>query len=223
MTVPQRYADAVLPDKDAYTEDEYFAFEERALGRWEFVPCGPPRPDGDRLGTIRALNGEIRGMSGGSPDHSAIAGNLITALNLALRKRDNQMCRVFTADLKVHCSDGLNTFPDASVVCGALNFYGRRRDVVTNPLVLAEVLSPSTETYDRGDKWVSYQTIPSLEHFLLVSASEPRVEIYTREEHGWHFVGVKGREALVALPALGVAVALSDLYALVEFEPEPAT
>ena len=72
-------------------------------------------------------------MSGGSPDHSAIAGNLITALNLALRAQNNRICRVFTADLKVRCADGLSTFPDASVVCGFLNFHGRRRDIVTNP------------------------------------------------------------------------------------------
>ena len=128
---------------------------------------------------------------------------------------------MFTSDLKVRCADGLSTFPDVSVVCGSLDFYGRRRDVVTNPLVLAEVLSPSTEAYDRADKWVSYQTIPSLQYFLLISASQPRVEIYTREAHGWHFEVVEGREASVALPALGVTVTLSDLYALVDFAPEP--
>ena len=225
MLVPQRFAAAILPDKDAYTEDEYFAFEEQSLGRWEFVPVGPPQPDGRRLGQIRAVGdcsplGEIHAMSGGSPDHSAIAGNLITALNLALRAQNNQRCRVFTADLKVRCADGLSTFPDASIVCGSLNFYGRRRDIVTNPLVLAEVLSPSTEAFDRADKWLSYQSIPSLQHFLLVSATQPRVEVYTREEQGWHFEVVEGREASVSLLALGVTVTLSDLYALVDFTAE---
>ncbi len=132
MLVPQRFAAAILPDKDVYTEDEYFAFEEQAQGRWEFVPVGPPQADGRRLGKIRAVGeclslDEIRAMSGGSSDHSAIAGNLITAFNLALRAAGMRTCRVFGSDLKMRCADGLSAFPDASVVCAALTLYGGRR------------------------------------------------------------------------------------------------
>lgn len=200
-----------LPDKDCYTEAEYFAWEDQAPGRWEFRPDGPPDALGRHLGQIRA-------MSGGTPDHSAIASNLGTALTNALRAAGNQLCRVFNSDLKVHCGDGVNTFPDVSVVCGALNFYGRRRDVVINPLLLVEVLSPSTAADDRGDKWASYQTIPALQHYLLVSADRARVELYTRENTGWHFEAWEGLDAHVSLPNLGVALALADVYALVDFQ-----
>ena len=185
MIVPQHFAAAILPDKDAYTEDEYFAFEEQALGRWEFVPVGLPRPDGRRLGGVRAVGdcsplGEIRAMSGGSPDHSAIALNLGGALTAALRAAGVRDVPCVWLRPQSTLRRWVKHVPDVSVVCGSLNFYGRRRDIVTNPLVLAEVLSPSTEAYDRAEKWVSYQTIPSLQHFLLISATQPRVEIYTR-------------------------------------------
>ncbi len=203
MALPQRYVEALLPDKDRYTEDEYFAFEEHALGRWEYV------------------RGEIRAMSGGTPDHSGVAANLIFSLTGALRVGGSRTCRVFTSDLKVHTADGVNTYPDASVVCGPLQYYRRRRDTILNPALLAEVLSPSTQTFDRGGKWASYQTIPSLRYFLLLSAHQPRAELYTREEQGWHFEAVEGREASLSLPALGVTLALSDLYELVEFSERP--
>lgn len=210
MALPALFENTLL-EKDHYTEAEYFAWEDQARGRWEFRPEGPPDVLGRCLGLIRA-------MSGGTPDHSAIASNTITALTVALRAAGNQMCRVFNSDLKVHCADGLNTFPDVSVVCGTLSRYGRRRDIVTNPLLLVEVLSPSMAADDRGEKWMSYQTIPALQHYLLVSVDRPRVELYTRENAGWHFEAWDGLEAHVALPALGVTVALTDVYALVEFQ-----
>lgn len=214
MALPATYAEAFLPDKDRYSEDEYFAWEDAAPGRWEFLPTGPADPQGRRFGLIRA-------MSGGTPDHSAVAMNLGTALINALRVTGNQICRVFNSDLKVHCADGLNTFPDLSVVCGALTLYGSRRDMVTNPVLTAEVLSPSTEGDDRGSKWVSYQSIPALQHYLLLATSRPRVEVYTRQETGWHFEAQEGLDAQVSLPALGITVALADVYALIEFGTSP--
>lgn len=217
MALPQRYEKAireiVLPDKDDYTEEEYFAFEERTPERWEFVPLPGLLSEGGRLG-------EIRTMGGGTADHSAIAVNLMAGLTTALRGSGAASCRVFGSDLKVHTADSLNTYPDVSVVCGPLVFHRRRRDTITNPLLIAEVLSPSTEAYDRSGKWQSYQTIPTLAHYLLIATDQPRIEIYTREESGWHFAPVAGLEALLALPALGVMLALTDLYAQVEFAAE---
>ena len=197
MALPQRFI-----EKDRYTEEDYFAFEETSFGRWEYV------------------KGEIRAMSGGTPDHSAIAINLATALAGALRGAGNRTCRVFGSDLKIHTADGLNTYPDVSVVCGHLSFHGKRRDVVTNPLLIAEVLSPSTEAYDRSDKWESYQTILSLQSYLLVATDRERAEVYTRQESGWHFQTYEGLEASLPLPALGMTLPLADLYALVEFTEE---
>jgi Uma2 family endonuclease len=91
-----------------------------------------------------------------------------------------------------------------------------------NPLLLAEVLSPSTQSFDRGDKWKSYQTIPSLQYFLLLSVHEPRAELYAREAQGWHFEAVEGLEKSLSLPTLGLTLALADLYELVEFSDESA-
>lgn len=210
MALPALFAPNLLVDKDWHTEDEYFALEDQSQARWEFVPDGAPGP---RLGRIRA-------MSGGTVDHSGIASNLITALHMALRDAGNQMCRVFNSDLKVHTAEGRNTFPDVSVLCGAPSFYLARRDIVTNPILIAEVLSPSTEADDRAEKRLSYQTIPALQHYLLLAADQTRVELYTREASGWHFEAWEDGNAQIPLPALGIALALSDLYALVEFEAE---
>ena len=211
MALPALYAEEPLLDKDWYTEDEYFALEDRSPNRWEFLPEGPFNPEGTRLGRIRA-------MSGGTLDHGGIGGNLVTALNVALRGAGIQTCRVFGSDVKVHPPEGRNTYPDVSVVCGKPNLHRGRNDIFTNPIFVAEVLSPSTESYDRNKKRLAYQTIPTLQHYLLITADRARVELYTREASGWHFEAHDGLEAEIALPALGVTLALTDLYERIDFE-----
>ena len=211
MTLLALYAEQPLLDKDRYTEDEYFALEDRSPDRWEFLPDGPPASDGTRLGRIRA-------MSGGTLDHGSVSGNLLTALNIALRAAGVRTCRVFGSDVKIHPPEGRNTYPDVSVVCGRPDLYRKRRDIFTNPILVAEVLSPSTEAYDRNKKRLSYQTTPTLEHYLLLSAHQARVELYTREESGWHSEAYEGLETIMPLPALGVTLVLADLYVLVDVE-----
>ncbi len=216
MALPLRYealAEIEILDKGRYTEDEYFALEDRSPDRWEFIPTDAPGLVGPRLGIIRA-------MSGGMPDHAGIMGNLITALNIALRGAGNRTCRVFTSELKVHNADGRNTYPDVSIVCGKLNFHRGRRDIITNPTLVAEVLSPSTQADDRGDKRKSYQTTPTLQHYLIVAADAPRVELYTRDAQGWRVetLSMDKADGQIALTGLGVTLALADLYDLVEFE-----
>ena len=213
MALPALCAEEPLLDKDWYTEDEYFALEDRSPDRWEFLPDGLPARDGTRLGRIRA-------MSGGTLDHGSVGGNLVTALNVALRAAGVRTCRVFGSDAKVHPLEGRNTYPDVSVVCGRPDFYRKRRDIFTNPIFVAEVLSPSTEAYDRNEKRESYQTIPTLQHYLLLAADRARVEVYTREEEGWHYDVREGSEAELPLPALGLILALADLYALVDFKAD---
>ncbi len=212
MALSALYADELILDKDWYTEAEYFALEDSSPDRWEFLADGPLNPDGLRLGRIRA-------MSGGTLDHSGIGGNLITALNIALRGAGIQTCRVFSPDLKVHAGDGRNTYPDVSVVCGCPVYHRARRDIVTNPILVAEILSPSTQKDDRGKKRESYQAIPTLQHYLIVAADKASVELYTHEEGGWHYQVYEGREASVTLPALGVTLALAELYDRIDFEP----
>jgi len=200
-------------DKDLYTEAEYFHLEDASQSRWEFLPEGLPRPKGRRLGRICA-------MTGGTVDHGGIAMNLGVALNNAFRAAGIQTCRVFGSDVKIHSAEGRNTYPDVSALCGKPSYYGGRRDIITNPILIGEVLSPSTEAYDRSEKWTGYQTIATLQHYLLLSADRMRVELYTREDQGWHFVSFEGEDAHMPLSKLGVTLALSDLYAHVEFDSE---
>ena len=214
MALPALYTKEPLLNKDWYTEDEYFALEDRSPDRWEFLPDGPPDALGPRMGRIRA-------MSGGTLDHGGIGGNLVTALNVASRGAGIQTCRVFGSDVKVHPPEGRNTYPDVSVLCGKPDLYRGRNDIFTNLIFVAEVLSPSTETYDRNKKRLAYQTIPTLRHYLLITADRARVELYTREEVGWHLEAYEGLKTIMPLPVLGVEVSLTDIYELVDFEQVP--
>ena len=211
MALPAVYADEPLSNAGRHTEDQYFALEDRSPDRWEFLPDGPQSPEGVPAGRIRA-------MSGGTLDHSAVAANLIRALGNALDREGIRTCRVFSSDAKVHSLAGRNTYPDVSVVCGKPTLYRARRDIFTNPILIAEVLSPSTEADDREEKRLSYQSIPALQHYLLIAADRTRVELYTREGSGWRFAAWESGDAQVSLPTLGITLALADLYARVEFD-----
>ncbi len=182
-----------------YTEDEYFEFERKNFGRWEYV------------------NGEIRAMSGGTANHSTIAGNIIRVLGNALVPKG---CRVFGSDMRVHTGDGINTFPDVSVVCGPLSFHRSRTDTLANPLLIVEVLSDSTEAYDRGEKFRHYQTIPTCTDYLLISQHEARAELYTRREGYWEYREVAGLDGMITLPSVEATLALTDAYALIEWMDE---
>ena len=140
-----------------FTEAEFVAFVDSPEARrgdtraWEFVPTGPRTTTGAPLGVIRA-------MATGTLDHAALIQNIGTALDTALRGR---RCRTVGPSLTVHCPSGRDTVPDVQVFCGPPVYHevgGRmRRDIITNPLVVVEVLSESTVGEDRGDKWVAYQ------------------------------------------------------------------
>lgn len=182
-------------EKECYTEDEYFEFERTSFGRWEYV------------------KGEIRAMSGGTADHNTISSNLVGTLRAALLPKG---CRVFGSDMKVHTGADVNTLPDVSVVCGPLGFHRGRKDIITNPILIVEVLSDSTEAYDQGDKFRHYQTIPSLTDYLLVAQDEARVQLYTRHEDHWHYRDITGLSSTVRLPSVETTLTLSDIYALIE-------
>lgn len=213
MALPTEYSENPVIERDYCTEEEYFIWQEHAFERWEWVP------DGAAIGETRW--GFLRTISGETPDHSAIATNLGGSLMNARDATEVPIYQVFGCSLKIHAADGRNTYPDVSVLCGRPSYHASRRDIITNPILVAEVLSPSTEAYDRSEKWASYQTMPTLQHYLLLSADQMRVELYTREEQGWHFAACEGMEARMPLTALGVTLALADLYALVEFEAGP--
>ncbi|HLJ54852.1 MAG TPA: Uma2 family endonuclease [Chthonomonadaceae bacterium] len=184
-------------EKDRYSEDEYFDFEQSSFGRWEYV------------------NGEIRAVAGGTDDHNTILGNVGTALRVAL---SGKACRVYFAEMKLHTCDGINTFPDVAVVCGPRQYYRNRKDVVTNPILIAEVLSDSTAGYDRGDKFDHYKTIAALQDYLMVFQDKPHVILNTRGGDGWIERDYVGLESVVPLPSLGVELALADVYEQIEFD-----
>lgn len=195
MALARQYAGYV--EKDRYTEAEYFEMERTSFGRWEYV------------------NGEIRQMAGGSDDHNTISMNIGGTLRAALLPRG---CRVYVENIKVHTGDGVNTFPDVSVVCGERNYYLGKTDVILNPLLVVEVLSPSTRGYNWTDKFSHYQSIESLQDYLLVETDKPRATLYTRREDYWEMRQVAGMDSTLTLTSVGAVLALADVYALIEFE-----
>jgi Uma2 family endonuclease len=187
--------------KKLMTPEEYLAFERASPEKHEYY------------------RGEIFAMAGGSEQHSAISANVIGELYGALR---HPPCRVYTSDLRVKVpATGLYTYPDASVVCGGPEFHDEHRDTLLNPRVIFEVLSPSTESYDRGEKFDNYASIPSLVDYVLVSQDEKLVEHYTRRPDGWLLRRLRGGETL-HLASIGCEIAVNDLYSRVFEAPETA-
>jgi Uma2 family endonuclease len=158
------------------------------------------------------LNGEVWAMAGGTPRHGALAAAMTGELHAALR---GGPCRGYSSDVRVRIPEtGLSTYPDLSVVCGELETAPDDKDAITNPIVLVEVLSDSTEAYDRGAKWAHYRRIRSLREYVLVSQGEPRVEVFRRiEETGrWELLEARPGET-IELASLGVHLDVAALYA----------
>jgi Uma2 family endonuclease len=148
-------------------------------------------------------------MAGGTPAHARICGNLITGLNVAIGARP---CTVFTTDLRIRVlATGLATYPDVSVICGAIELdpADRKGHTALNPTLLVEVLSPSTEDYDRGEKLASYQQIPSVTEIVLVAHAERKVTVWRRA--GATFASTEYTEGVVPL-GLGCELALDAIY-----------
>ena len=158
-------------------------------------------------------------MSGGTDIHASIPVNIGSELRAALRGRG---CRVMSSDMKVWAA-GAFYYPDLTVVCGPSQYRRRSRSVITNPILVAEVLSPSTEGKDRGEKFMRYQQIDTLKSYLLVAQDEPRVEQFSRRgDEGWDYTLVSGLEGELSIPALGITLAMSEIYAEIDFTEDAA-
>jgi Uma2 family endonuclease len=170
-----------------YTYQDYVWLEEESTTRHEF------------------LTGEIVAMAGGTPEHAAMAAEVIGQLRETLRSGP---CRVFTSDLGVRVlATGLATYPDASVVCGPTERDPDKKTNITNPRVLVEVTSDGTEQYDRGEKLEHYKRIPSVEAIVIVSHREPLVEVWSRPGGGVEWRRAEARATEHArIPALGCAL-----------------
>jgi len=184
------------------TEQEYLEIERAAEFRSEF------------------FQGEMFAMAGGTPMHSLIAANTIGELRAALERGP---CLVFESNLRVKVeSSGLYTYPDLSVACEAPRFADENEDTLVNPIVLVEVLSESSEGYDRGRKFEMYRRIPSLREYILVSQWEPRIESFVRQGDGtWLLQEAVGPESSLTITSLGVTLSLARVYAKVDFSRVP--
>ena len=181
-------------EKRRYTPEEYLAFKRASETRHEY------------------LNGEIFAMVGGSRDHYQIVSNLLSYLRPRLREKG---CEVFQSDMRVKVSpSGLYTYPDVVIVCGEPE---RENDTLLNPNVLIEVLSPSTENYDRGAKAEQYRTLSSLKAHVLVSQDRYHVEVFSRQpENTWLLNEISREEDSLHLPTLDFSIPMSEVYHGVE-------
>lgn len=156
------------------------------------------------------VHGEICAMAGGSPRHSFLACRMIVLLG---RELGRGRCDVHGSDLRLGIDATQFVYADAVVACRPLELRPGSNDVVTNPKVVIEVLSKSTEPYDRGDKQAAYLALGSLAHFILASQREPRVELYTRQDDGSFRFTVHGPGATIELERVGAKLGVDELYA----------
>ena len=158
-------------------------------------------------------DGVVYAMSGASPRHNLIVAGLIWALGNRLPSRGN----VYPSDMKVRIRKPIRFFyPDVTVVCGQSKFDDAATDVLLNPLIVFEVLSETTERDDRGRKFNAYQTVESLQEFILVSTDDFRVETFRRDGDQWLYSQMKGLDATIALPAANCELPLREVYYQVE-------
>ncbi len=191
---------SALPKKKKHTPAEYLALEEKAETRSEY------------------WNGEIVAMAGGNINHQQIVSNLTVAVSNKVKGR----CRVFPSEMKVWVKKRDKFFyPDLTVICGQPSFYKNRRDTIDNPRLIIEVLSKSTASFDRAEKFLSYQTLESMQEYVLISQEKATVEQHIKREDGnWIYQATIGMESEVLFPSVEATLGLKEIYDLVEFEEE---
>jgi Uma2 family endonuclease len=187
------------------TPEEYLVLERQAETKSEY------------------LNGEVFAMTGASLAHNQIAVNIVLALGSRLKSGP---CRILSHDMRVKVSQtGLYTYPDVVVICGRPQLEDKQKDTLLNPTLLIEVLSPSTEGYDRGAKFAHYRTLESLTDYVLIWQTEARIEHFARQAADkWLLTEYKGQEAVAPLSSIGCELPLAEAYDQVELPPaETAT
>lgn len=186
--------------KIRFTPQEYLALERKSETRNEYY------------------NGEIFAMAGASREHNLTVANLLRDIGNQLEDRP---CESYPSDMRVFIeATGLYTYPNVSVVCGEPRFQDREVDTLLNPTVIVEVLSPSTEAYDRGDKFRHYRRIDSLREFVLISQDRMMVERYTRQGKDWVLSDMTDPDQVLKLESIGCQIPLDRIYAKIKF-PEP--
>ena len=178
-----------------YTLEEYLEREAKALNKHEFH------------------KGKIIKMAGGTDRHSEITGNMIYALKLSVKPLPRKF-RVYDSNLKIYIETVDRCFyPDALVICEEPEYLARRRDVIVNPLMIVEVLSRGTVDFDRKEKFMYYQTLPSFREYVLVEQNQPQVESWFRPSpNNWVKTLETDLTKTIHLPSLNVSLALADIY-----------
>ena len=178
--------------KVTYTPAEYLALERAAETRSEYI------------------YGHIYAMAGASREHSLIVGNLSRIVGQQLLEGD---CEVHSSEVRVRVSQtGLYTYPDVAIACGPIEFEDDHVDTLLNPVVIIEVLSPSTEAYDRGEKFAHYRRLDSLKEYILVSQDRVRVERYVRQGERWVLSELSIPDDVLEFAALDCRIKLSEIY-----------
>jgi len=175
-----------------YSAKEYLALERSALFKSEFH------------------DGQIYAMTGASRKHNLVTVNIARELSAQLKKRP---CEAYINDMRVKAAEARSYhYPDIAVVCGSPQFEDAHVDTLLNPTVLIEVLSPSTEAYDRGGKFAHYRKIASLNEYLLVTQDQPIIERYQRQGDVWILSEAEGLDASVSLESIGCILSLREVY-----------
>lgn len=164
------------------------------------------------------LWGEVFAMAGASEAHNLIVTNLIRELSIQLKGKP---CKTYPSDMKVETGPaGLFTYPDVSVVCGEANFHDEHTDMLLNPTLIVEVLSPSTEDYDRDARFAHYRRLNSLTDYVLVSSTARRIEHHVRQPDGqWRLSETTGADEVCAITSIGCRLEIAEVYDRVEFKP----
>ncbi|MBE9158554.1 Uma2 family endonuclease [Nodosilinea sp. LEGE 06152] len=183
-----------------YSPEEYLDLEVASEIRYEYIA------------------GDIVPMTGGTPNHNRIIRNLCTALTIGLQGRDLE---VFVADQRLWIPQAqIYTYPDVMAIAGELTYQTGRRDTLTNPTLIIEVLSASTRNYDRGDKFAAYRTIATFQEYALVDQYSAHVEHYVKTgSKQWMLQEYDGLDTVLNLVSLGLEISLRDIYNKVQFEP----
>jgi Uma2 family endonuclease len=182
-----------------YTPEEYLTMEREAEYKSEY------------------LDGHIYAMAGASREHNLIVAGLLREMGIQIKGR---RCEAYPSDMRVQVHDRnfyFYTYPDVIVTCGEPTFSDTKMDTLTNPTVLFEVLSPSTEAYDRGRKFELYRKIESLQEYVLVAQDRAFVEHYVRRGTKWELSDLSGLDGSLKLESIQCELALRDIYDKVEF------
>ena len=184
-----------------YTPEQYLEMDRKAEHRSEYV------------------NGEIVAMAGASREHNLIVTNLVRELSLRLR---GQPCETYSNDMRVKISPVRYTYPDVVIACSHPQFLEGKLDTLTNPSVIIEVLSSTTQNDDRSWKFAHYRRLAALTDYVMLSQYQPFAEHYTRQsDNQWVLRELSGLEAVLQLPFIGSALSLTDNYERIEFTPDP--